>query len=143
MPSMGAKSKAAVRGERLVTFLFVALIVPLVIGFIFFSHKEDKRPWPTATAHISGTRIVAVAAEEHPFQGGTVLYRAQAHVIYEMNGSPVDRWAPASGTKRDKAYLEFWLSHKKQDSCLVRWNPSNPDDLEAVLLDDVTQNASH
>jgi hypothetical protein len=143
MPSMSAKSRTAVRGDRLVTFLFFVVIVPLIIGFILLSQKEDKRPWPTATAHVSGTRIVAVAAEEHPFQGGTVLYRVEAHVTYEVNGKRVDRWAPASGMKRDKAYLESWLSHKKKDSCLVRWNPSSRDDLEAVLLDDVTQNASH
>ena len=130
-------------GDRLVTFLLVVLIVPLIIGFMLLSHKDDKRPWPTATAHISGTRIVAVAAEEHPFQSGTVLYRVEAHVTYQMNGKRVDRWAPASGMKRDKPYLESWLSHKKQDSCLVRWNPQNPDDVEAVLIDTVTQNVSH
>lgn len=125
------------------TILFVALIVVLMLFVIAFRHPVVTQSWPTATAQISGTRIVAVAAEEHPFQGGTVLYRVEAHVIYEINGKRIDRWAPASGTKRDKVYLESWLTHKKQDSCLVRWNPQNPDDVEAVLIDNVTQNVSH
>ena len=125
------------------TILFVAFVVVLVLFVIAFRHPVVPQSWPTATAHISGTRIVAVAAEEHPFQSGTVLYRVEAHVTYQMNGKRVDRWAPAAGMKRDKPYLESWLSHKKQDSCLVRWNPRNPDDVEAVLVDAVAQNASH
>jgi len=131
------------RADKLMTILFVALVVVLVLFVIAFRHPVVTQSWPTATAHISGTRIVAVAAEEHPFQGGTVLYRVEAHVIYAINGKRIDRWAPASGMKRDKPYLESWLSHKKQDSCRVRWNPRNPDDVEAILVDNVTQNASH
>lgn len=131
------------RADRLITILFVALIVVLMLFVIAFRHPVVPQSWPTVTAHISGTRIVAVAAEEHPFQSGTVLYRIEAHVTYEMNGKSIDRWAPASGMKRDKPYLESWLSLKKQNSCLVRWNPQNPDDVEAVLIDNVTQNVSH
>jgi hypothetical protein len=138
MQTYPAHSDHEKRADKLMTILFVALIVVLVLFVIAFRHPLVTQSWPTAAAHISGTRIVAVAAEEHPFQGGTVLYRVEAHVTYEMSGKRVDRWAPASETKRDKAYLESWLSHKKQDACLVRWNPSNPDDLEAVLVDDVS-----
>jgi hypothetical protein len=127
----------------LLTILFVAFVVVLVLFVIAFRHPVVPQSWPTAMARISETRIVAVAAEEHPFQGGTVLYRVEAHVTYQMNGKHIDRWVPASGMKRDKPYLESWLSHKKQDSCLVRWNPQNPDDVEAVLIDNVTQNVSH
>jgi hypothetical protein len=132
------------RGDRLLTFLFVALIVPLILAFLVlsFSHKDDRQTWPTATAHISGIRIVAVAAEEHAFASGSILYRVEAHVSFERKGKPVDRWAPASEIKRDKAYLESWLAKKKQDSCLVRWNPKNPDDVEAVLTDNVARNVS-
>jgi len=143
MRTYPAHSDREKRADRLMTILFVALLVVLVLFVIAFRHPVVTQSWPTATAHISGTRIVAVAAEEHPFQGGTVLYRVEAHVIYEINGKRIDRWAPASGTKRDKAYLESWLSRKKQDSCLVRWNSQNPDDVEAVLIDTVTQNVSH
>lgn len=143
MLTMRAKPWREKRGDRLVTMLFVVLIVPLILAFFLFSHKDDKRPWPTATAHLSGTRIVAVAAEEHAFASGSILYRVEAHVTYEINGKRIDRWAPASGMKRDKPYLESWLSHKKQDSCQVRWNPQNPNDVEAVLIDSVTQNVPH
>jgi hypothetical protein len=143
MQTYPAHSDHKKRADRLMTILFVAFLVVLVLFVIAFRHPVAPQSWPTATAQISGTRIVAVAAEEHPFQSGTVLYRVEAHVTYQMNGKRVDRWAPASGMKRDKPYLESWLSHKKQDSCLVRWNPRNPDDVEAVLVDTVTQNVSH
>lgn len=143
MAPMSAKPRMVARGDRLVTFSFVVLIVPLVLAFLVFSHKDDQRQWPTAAAHVSETRIVAVAAEEHAFQAGSILYRVEAHVTYELKGKHVERWVPASGTKRDRAYLESWLSQKKRDSCFVRWNPKNPDDVEAVLIDNVSQNVSH
>jgi hypothetical protein len=137
MQTYPAHSDHKKHADRLLTILFVVFVVVLVLFVIAFRHPVVPQSWPMATARISGTRIVAVAAEEHPFQGGTVLYRVEAHVTYEMNGKRVDRWAPASGMKRDKPYLESWLSHKKQDSCLVRWNPQNPADVEAMLIDDV------
>jgi hypothetical protein len=143
MRTYPAHSDREKRADRLMTILFVALLVVLVLFVIAFRHPVEPQLWPTATAHISGTRIVAVAAEERRFQSGTILYRIEAHVTYQMNGKRVDRWVPASGMKRDKLYLESWLSHKKQDSCQVRWNPRNPDDVEAILIDNVTQNASH
>lgn len=109
------------------------LLVPLGIALLAYTHRGVSQPWPSVTAQVLETRIIAVAAEEHPFGPGTILYRAQAHVSYQMDGKRIDRWLPASNTSRDRAYLQLWLSQRKSKTCMVHWNPRNPADMEAVL----------
>lgn len=133
MSTFRAESTSEKRTDRLMTALLVALIVPLVLAAIVFRHPVVTRAWPTVTAQILETRVVAVGAEEHPFSAGTIRYQIEAHVTYDLRGKHFDRWLPASGIKRDKAYLESWLSQKKSKVCNVRWNPKNPSDAEAVL----------
>jgi len=67
------------------------------------------------------------------YKSGIIEYRAEAHVIYELNGVHHDAWVPASGIETDRSYLTFWLWLRKSKEALIYWNPRNPSDVQAVL----------
>jgi hypothetical protein len=114
-----------------------ALIVGLVIGLVLLIvhpwYGDSHSDWPWVSGQVLETRIVVVHLLEHKYIPSEILYQVQAHVVYERDGSEYNNWLPVSEQSTDKAFLEFWLSQKKNKTCTVRWPPKNPSNVEAVL----------
>ena len=115
----------------------LALILACVIGLtllIAYLWKRDTRAnWPSVTGQVLETRIVVVNLIDQRYRSGTIVYQAEAHVVYERDGVKQSTWSVASDQTSDKAFLEYWLSQKKSKTCTVRWPPDNPAYAEAVL----------
>jgi hypothetical protein len=133
MSNHHARPKPATGRDKLLAALVAtAVVVAFVVGATL-ARKRFDQSWPSVTAHVLETRVVVVGTGEGGYGPGAIFYRVEAHVAYEVNGKRFDRWLPASDINRDKAYLELWLSQKKNKLCIVHWNPNNPSDIEAVL----------
>ena len=105
-----------------------------IVGLIVWhpTLAASRADWPSARAKILATRISVVGAHESN-RGGFATYRVEARVVYTSGGISRDAWVRASDVMSDRSWLEFWLSQRTSKTCTVRWNPHNPNDVEAVL----------
>src|ERR1700739_2853736 len=128
MANHHARPQPAQNPDRLLKILVPAAVVFVFAASLGIEHYRFDRPWPSVTARVLATRIVTLGAQDGYYRG-VILYRAEAHVIYQLNGKQMERWLPASGMHSDRVYLAFWLSQKKSKTCIVHWNPNNPSDV--------------
>jgi hypothetical protein len=98
----------------------------------YFGSRFDL-DWPSVTGQVIETRIIVVGTTPQVYRSGVIKYRAEAHVVYDLNGIHHDAWVPASNVVSDRMYLAFWLSLKKSKTALIYWNPQNPSYVQAVL----------
>jgi hypothetical protein len=133
MSNHHAKPLPARHKDRLPKILVSTAVVVAFISLFSYEHQRFNRPWPSVAARVLEARVVVIGTEDHAYRAGSVLYRAEAHVSYEVNGTHFELWLPASNIDSDKAYLQIWLSQKKSKLCIVHWNPNNPADIEAIL----------
>lgn len=89
--------------------------------------------WPSVPGKVLNTRISVVGIGDHAYRGGQIYYRAEVEVLFKVDKADHDAWIPASKTYSSRDELEFWLSKQDVKNCIVRWNPRNLGDIEAVL----------
>jgi hypothetical protein len=64
--------------------------------------------------------------------GGYIVYRIETHVRYSVEGTPRDRWLPASASTSDRAGLQLQLADMPK-RCLVYWSPGKEDNARCKL----------
>ena len=123
-------------GSILVPGVVVASVIFALIASQFYQRYLKSRvdpAWPSVAGKTIETRITVIGTQPQMYKSGVIEYRAEAHVIYELNGVHHDAWVPASGIETDRSYLTFWLWLRKSKEALIYWNPRNPSDVQAVL----------
>lgn len=112
----------------------ILVAIALIAANLWQPHlgvARDSRP--SVSGKVLNTRISVVGIGDSVYRGGQIYYRAEAEVVYSVDKADHDAWIPASKTFASRAELEFWLSQKDPKNCIVRWNPQNLGDIEAVL----------
>jgi hypothetical protein len=102
-------------------FAFVVALVHLFISW----DRPSMHDYFTAPGTILDSRIVVETTRDSPY-GGSIYYQVQAHVKYEIDGQPQDRWLAASDISRSRAFLAATLAAHPA-SCLVFWQPDHPE----------------
>ncbi len=132
-PGTLLKKRTSVRARTIfVPAVLIALVViainakrPILLGV-------DREDWPSVRGEVVSTRISVVGTYDSKYPGG-IHYQTEARVIFQQGGEQQDTWLPASRVFNSREELQFWLSLKDSNKCVVRWNPRNPNDIEAVL----------
>jgi hypothetical protein len=90
----------------------VSVVLTLIASPFYRRHLKSRidlaHPW--VAGKVIETRISVVGTQPQAFRSGIIEYRAQAHVIYDLNGIPHDAWVPVSNVGDDRMLLAFWLS---------------------------------
>ena len=114
--------------------LAATLAVVLIVGFVMFG-----RTWrdfggtdrPGVVGRVLETRIAVAGTRESDY-GGSIWYRIDAHVQYDLRGQMQDRWIPASDSTTDRGLLLMKLA-KRPSTCQVSWAPRHPDHPRCAL----------
>lgn len=121
---------------RLRTIFVPAIFVAIALIAFNIWHPNlgvARDSWPSVPGKVIDTRISVVGVADRAYRGGQIYYRAEAEVLYTVDKADHDAWIPASKTFTNRGELEFWLSQQDPKKCIVRWNPRNLVDIEAVL----------
>jgi hypothetical protein len=108
----------------------VAAIALICVGLWHWDGVIDNS-FSVANGQLLDTRITVQGLKDSLY-GGRILYRIEAHVKYEFQGQPQDRWLPATGSTSDRAWLELELLRKPK-KCLVYWKPDFPENARCRL----------
>ena len=77
------------------------------------------------------TRIVVYSTQDSSY-GGTILYRLETHVIFDVNGLKQDRWIPASEANSSREELQLLVSPNPAN-CMVSWPPRHSENAHCSL----------
>jgi hypothetical protein len=108
--------------------------VLLTAGLIAFGPQWSppiEESHEIARGQVLETRI-AVAGTRDSYYGGSILYRIEAHVRYDLHGLGQDRWMPASEVSSNRDTLALRLV-KPPGTCEVYWVPGHPENPQCLL----------
>jgi hypothetical protein len=133
-PSTLLKERVSVHARTIFIPAIILAFVVIAINArrpLFFG--VDREDWPSVRGEVVTTRISVVGTYDSKYRGGGIYYQVEAKVIYEQGNAHHETWLHASRIFKSREDLQFWLSMRDSQKCLVRWNPRNPNDIEAVL----------
>lgn len=111
---------------------FVGVAVALVgLDLIArFTISSSSTAYETSLAKIlESKRVVDHTIDSQ--NGGRIIYRFEAHVIYPANGQKQDRWLPLSADGREDTVLLKVAAHPIH--CLAYWPPGQPESAKCSL----------
>jgi hypothetical protein len=105
-----------------------------VIGLFYLKQRNSmtQENWATAVATIEDTRTRLVGRTDSIY-GGRMLYEVQVLAAFTVNGSHQERWISVEQPPKTLAGAQFEEAHWKSTQCIVRWNPSNPQQIAVEL----------
>jgi hypothetical protein len=115
--------------------LYAILAIAAVIGLrVLQQHWQQVREltWSSAT----GTILDARRDPSQPVSFGynsNMLYRTQVLVSFSLDGSPQQRWITLRKSFESPEAIRFDAQRWKGAQCTVRWNPSNPNQIDAEV----------
>ena len=91
-------------------------------------YSQLKRAsWPSARVSLPEFRTIPVLVLEGE-RGSHVIYQAQAHVSYSVEGKQYNVWLPVLSRSDNQKLLELELNVLRNASCYVHWNQTQPKD---------------
>ena len=105
-----------------------------VIGLFYLKQRTllSQANWATAAGTIEDTRTRLVSRADSKY-GGNMLYEVQVLTAFSVNGSRQEHWITVAQAPKTLTSAKFEESHWKGTQCIVRWNPSNPQDIAVEL----------
>jgi hypothetical protein len=112
--------------------LGTAILAVSCAALWFIANRVHSVPstYKTASGTILEIRKVVDGTRETNY-GGTILYRAEAHVQYMADGQAQDRWLRASDDLTRESLLLKLAAHPTK--CLVYWPPNHPENAKCSL----------
>ena len=124
---MGRKEQIGYASKRQIV-VFGLVVVALLVGLYgarrYFQSERER--WPSAQVPLSEvrTRLVQVLESQ---RGTHVVYQAEAHVSYIVEGKQHRLWLPILSRSDSQQTLQFELRELRNASCYVHWDQEQPD----------------
>ena len=115
--------------------IYAALILTAAVGLrILQQHWQQVREltWATTTGTIQDVRP-DVATETGTQYGGVRLYTAKVLVTFPLAGGTTQRWIAIRQMPMSLAEIQLKGQRWKGATCTVRWNPKNPNQIDAEV----------
>ena len=115
--------------------LYAALSLTAVIGLrILQQHWQQVREltWTTATGTIQDVQP-DLATDTGTRYGGVRLYTAKVLVNFPLAGVSTQRWIALRQMPTTVSEIQLKAQRWKGATVTVRWNPKNPDQIEAEV----------
>jgi hypothetical protein len=124
---MGRKEQPVYASKRQI-FVFGIVIVAALIAIYNWQRYFDSKPagWPSARVSLSEFRTIPIQVLEGQ-RGSDVVYQAEAHVGYVVEGKQYRLWLPILSRSDSKQLLQFELSLLRNTSCYVHWDQAQPE----------------
>ncbi len=97
-----------------------------------YNHDRIVQTWPNANAKILDARIVHVGWW-HSRYGSKLAYDVQVLVSYSAEGAAREKWTTVHQQPRTSEDANLEIFRWKGQTCLVHWNPTNPEEVIADI----------
>jgi hypothetical protein len=115
--------------------LYAILAIAAVLSLrVLQQHWQQVREltWSSATDTILDVRPDPSASVVFGYNAKSA-YRTQILVSFTLNGAPQKRWITLRKSFESPEAIEFDAQRWKGAQCTVRWNPSNPNQIDADI----------
>jgi hypothetical protein len=124
---MGRQEQIVYASNRQILVFGIAIFAALIAIYRWQRNSQSKRAgWPSAQMPLSEFRTIPVQVLEGQ-RGTHVVYQAQAHVSYVVEGKQYTLWLPILSRSDDQQLLQFEMSNLRKASCYVHWDQARPD----------------
>jgi hypothetical protein len=124
---MSRKEQLVYASNRQILVFGIAIFAALIAVYSWQRNIRSKRAgWPSAQVPLSEFRTMPVQVLETQ-HGTRVVYQAEAHVGYVVEGKQYRLWLPILSRSDSQQLLQFELSNLVKTSCYVHWDQARPD----------------
>ena len=115
-------------------WIIPVLALACIGGFFYEEHsfKRQQQTWTTVAAFAEDTRLHPIARYALEY-GSKDLYEIDVLAIYSFNGMAQKDWIPLSQPPKSLNEAKSQAASLKGKQCLVRWDPSAPEQKVAEL----------
>jgi hypothetical protein len=108
-------------------FVFGIVIVAALIAIYGWQRylRSKRAGWPSARVSLSEFRTIPIQVLEGQ-RGSDVVYQAEAHVGYVVEGKQYRLWLPILSRSDNKQLLQFELGLVRDTPCYVHWDQARP-----------------
>ena len=123
---MGRKEQPVYASKRQIFVFGIVIVAALIAIYSWQRYLRSKRAgWPSARVSLSEFRTIPVQVLESQ-RGSDVVYQAEAHVGYVVEGKQYRLWLPILSRSDSQRLLQFELSLLRNTSCYVHWDQAQP-----------------
>jgi len=124
---MGRKEQPVYASKRQIFVFGIVIVAALIAVYSWQRYFRSKRAgWPSARVSLSEFRTIPIQVLEGQ-RGSAVVYQAEAHVGYVVEGKQYRLWLPILSRSDSQQLLQFELSLLRNTSCYVHWDQAQPD----------------
>jgi len=132
----GLRPRTPAERHSLLKIALAVVLAMLAVAGLWFSKRhsqiERQDKWSNAIGTIENVRPVLAAKSDGNF-GGAMLYTIQVLVRYPSNVGSKERWITVSQRPETLAEAQAQSVRWKGATCVVRWNPTSPEQIEAEV----------
>jgi hypothetical protein len=123
-----SRKEQPVYASKLQIFVFGIVIFAAMIAIYSWRRniRSKRTGWPSAQIRLSEFRTMPVQVLESQ-RGTHVVYQAQAHVSYVVEGKQYRLWLPILSRSDSQQLLQFEMSNLRETFCYVHWDEERPD----------------
>jgi len=124
---VGRKEQPLYASKRQLFVFGIVIVAALIAIYSWQRYFRSKRAgWPSARVSLSEFRTIPIQVLEGQ-RGSDVVYQAEAHVGYVVEGKQYRLWLPILARSDSQQLLQFELSLLRNTSCYVHWDQAQPD----------------
>jgi hypothetical protein len=124
---MGRKEQPLYASKRQIFAFGIVILAALIVIYSWLQYFRSKRAgWPSARVSLSEFRTIPIQVLEGK-RGSDVVYQAEAHVGYVVEGKQYTLWLPILSRSDSKQLLQFETSLLRNTPCYVHWEQARPD----------------
>lgn len=113
----------------LASFLLITLLAVVVILIHKHSFQEYiEQTWASSIGTVEDARITPMTNS-----GRVMTYQVEVLMTYPINGVSQQRWVHIEQQPKSHIEAELQIFRWRGNKCVVRWNPSHPEQVIAEL----------
>jgi hypothetical protein len=123
---MRRKEQPGYASKRQIFVFGIVIVAALIAIYSWQRYLRSKRVgWPSARVSLSEFRTIPIQVLESQ-RGSDVVYQAEAHVGYVVEGKQYRLWLPILSRSDNKQFLQFELNLLRNTYCYVHWDQAQP-----------------